>query len=283
MHIVTPSEINSVAWEGELITSTTTRTFSLAQPPIVTIGQPEIWSVSDALENEVGQKWVPPMGYDTNYWLVRLACTLRKPSGLQSITEAQKTLYLHPQNSRAGDGTVYAYSLFPERLSIEDKVEFNISLGPQIKFADGSEVKAGELSAKIDYRKVFPVIQSYGAGESRPYWIFKPHAKHPLDGSQFVYAVVVAKGTAGGIRANVLLTVTVETDFGPINLDSQRNPKLVRDLRFRNPEDTRLIGGQPCPNSTKSDLPSTTTARATPPAGWSRILRSQNHFPSSYR
>ena len=215
MHIVTPTEIKSVAWEGELIASTTTRAINRAQRPIVTIGQPEIWSVSDALENQVGQKWVPPMG-DASYWLVRLACTLREPSGLQSITEAQETLYLHPQNSRAGDGIVYAYSLFPERLSIEDKVEFNISLGPQIKFADGSEFKAGELGAKIDYRKVFPAIQSYGAGESRPYWIFKPHARHPLDGSQFVYAVVVAKGTAGGIRANVLLTVTVETDLGPI-------------------------------------------------------------------
>ena len=223
MKIVTPTEIESVAWEGNLVAPAVSFAAKSATRLTATIGRPEIWPAADALENEVGQKWTPPLG-DADYWLVRLACTLRDPSGLQSITEAQQRLYLRPQNSSAGETGAYAYNLYPDRLGVEDKSEFSIGLGPELKFA-GSEFKVGELGAKIEYRKVFPVIQGYGAGESAPYWIFRPHAAHPLEGSQFVYAVVAATAGAGGIRAYVKLVVTVETQFGP--------------LRFGTPEEAR--------------------------------------------
>ena len=223
MHIVTPTEIKSVAWEGELVAPATAKGIRASNRPVVTIGRPEIWPVAEALEAHLGQKWVPPIG-GADYWLLRLACTLREPPGLPGITEAQQMLYLRPQNSRAGKDGAYAYSLFPDRLGVEDKSEFSVSLGPALKFA-GSEFKVGELGTKIEYRKVFPVIQGYGAGEQAPYWIFKPHAAHPLAGSQFVYAVAVAGPGAGGMRAYVELVVAVETQFGP--------------LRFGTPEEAR--------------------------------------------
>jgi hypothetical protein len=231
MHIVTPAEIESVAWEGELAAPETSQLFGPTppKPPVVTIGQPEIWPAAEALENEVGQKWVPPMG-DASYWLLRLACTLHKPPGLMAITEAQQTLSLRPQSDQAAGSTAYAHSLFPDRLSVEDKAEFSISLLPEIKFAGGSEFKAGQLGARIDYRKVFPVIQSYGLGESDPYWIFKRHAQYPLEGSQFVYAVVVAKAGAEGIRAYVDLTVMTETKLGPLRFGMSQEAKA--DTRF---------------------------------------------------
>jgi len=224
MHIITPTEIESVAWEGELIApATITRTIHPSERPTVTIGRHELWTVED-LENLVNQKWVRPMG-NADYWLLRLACTLHEPPGRQDITEAQQTLYLRPKSELAGDNAAYAFSLFPDRLGVEDKVELNISLGPELKFASGAEFKAGQLGAKIEYSKVFPVIQSYGVGESIPYWLFKPHAKHPLEGSQFVYAVVAAMKGADGISASVDLRVTAETKFGPVRFGM---PKKAR-------------------------------------------------------
>ncbi len=213
MKIVTPTEIESVAWEGDLAAPTVS--FGPKSPTrlTATIGKPAIWAVADALENEVGQKWTPPLG-NADYWLVRLACTLRDPSGMQTITAAQQRLYLRPQNHQADDDTTYALSLFPDRLGVEDKGEISASLGPEMKFAGGSEFKVGQLGAKIECRKVFPVIQSYGAGESAPYWVFKPHAAHPIEGSQFVYAVVAAKAGSGGIQAYVELVATVEARLG---------------------------------------------------------------------
>jgi hypothetical protein len=215
MHIRTPAEITSVAWEGELIVPPTIKLPAPEKRPVVTIGRPEVWPAAEALENVVGQKWTPPLG-SADYWLLRLACTLHDPAGRPTITEATQTLYLRPRDASAGENAVYAYSLFPDWLSVEDEAEFSISLGPELKFAGGVEIKGGELGATIQYRKVFPAIQSYGAGEPTPYWIFKAHAAHPLDGSQFVYAVVTAGVLARGVRASVELTTTVQTRFGVV-------------------------------------------------------------------
>src|SRR5262245_1537760 len=195
MHITTPAQIESIAWEGELIESGMVKGAQHSSRPVVSLGQPAIWSVASALESETGKKWVAPLG-DAKYWLVRLACTLREPPGAEAITEATQALFLRPQPNVAGEKSAYAHTLFPQRLGVEDKTDFTLSLGPELGFADGSSIKLGEVGATLEYRKVFPVIQGYGLGESAPYWTFRPHAKHPLVGSQCVYAVLVARAPA---------------------------------------------------------------------------------------
>jgi hypothetical protein len=215
MDIVTPTEITHVAWEGELVAPPLAmRTLAHAKL-VATLGQPEIWTAADAMKTQVGQEWKPPLG-GADYWLVRLACTLRRPAD-SAITQATQTLYLRPHNSAAEKTAAYAMSLFPDRLGMEDKAEFNASLKPALKFTP-VELGPGEIGAKITYRKVFPVIQSYGAGEPTAYWIFKPHAAYPLEGTQFVYAVVAAKPGSNGARASVEMIVTTETRFGPVRL-----------------------------------------------------------------
>ncbi len=232
MQITTPSNIQAIAWEGALSAPETTRVFksTSAKPPVVTIGQPEVWRAADALENQVGQKWVAPLG-GAEFWLARFACTLRAPGGIERISEAQQSLYLRPKNSGADKDTAYAFNLFPDRLGAEDKAEWNVKLGPELKFADGSGLKAGELGAKFEFNKVFPVIQSYGAGEWNPYWIFRPHASRLIEGSQFVYAVLAAKAGAAGIRGTMTVTVTVETQFGPVRFgmsdEAQESTRFV--------------------------------------------------------
>ena len=230
MKITTPAEITSVAWEGELIEPALTLGPPPSDRPIVTIGQPTIWPAAEALESELGRKWVPPLG-GASYWLVRLACTLRKPGRLKSIAEARQTLSLKPRNRSMADRATYAHSLYPDRLAAEDSSEFNVSLGPELKFGSGIGIKVGEVGTTIGYRKVYPVIQSYGVGESMPEWIFKPHAAHPLEGSQFVYAVVAAKPGAGGILAKVDLVVTAEVPFGfarfGLSEEAQEHTKFI--------------------------------------------------------
>ena len=222
MHIFTPVDIESVAWEGELVFPDTLRSADRPQPPVVTLGQHELWPAAEALEPEVGRKWTPPLG-GADYWLLRLACTLRDSDGSPKVSrrpvvEATQSLYLRPRNAGAGEGAAYAYSLFPDRLTVEDKAEFSVSLGPELTFISGLGIKPGEIGATITYRKAFPVIQGYGAGEPSPSWVFKAHAAHPLAGSQFVYAVVAARTGAGGARASVELTATVDTRWGPVRL-----------------------------------------------------------------
>jgi len=227
MRIVTPTEIESVAWEGELILPPTMMSAGHPERPVVTLGRPAIWPAGEALENEVGQKWTPPLG-DADYWLVRLACTLREPPGRPRIVEATETLYLRPQEGNGGE--TYAYRLFPERGSVETKIEFSVKLDPELKFEGGLEVKPGEIGATIEYRRVYPVIQSYDAGQDAPYWVFRSHAAHPLDGTQFVYAVVVTKPAASVARAFVSLTATVETRFARVRFGLPREAQARLDF-----------------------------------------------------
>ena len=183
--------------------------------PIVTLGQTEVWEVEKALENETGQKWTPPLG-EAKFWLVRLACTLRNPSGSAEITAATQSLYLRPVPASAGEGRVYAYRLFPQRVSVDEKSSTSLKLDPELGFADGSKVKVGEAGLTIEHSNVFPVIQAYDEGTAAPSWQFAPHASHPLTGSQFVYAILVARAPATGLRAHVELTVTTQSAFGPV-------------------------------------------------------------------
>jgi hypothetical protein len=49
-------------------------------------------------------------------------------------------------------------------------------------------------------------------------WIFKPHPKYPLDGSQFVYAIIAVQPSSGGMRGFVRMTVTIKDKVGFITL-----------------------------------------------------------------
>jgi hypothetical protein len=215
MRITAPTEITEIAWEGPLEPPATAKALGIVRP-VVTIGKPEIWDTADALKNEVNQVWTRPVT-TASFWLVRLACTVRKPAGLAHIDEVEQALYLRPKNHEAKPDSTYAYNLFPDRLTAESKTDFTVSLGPALKFGE-AELSLGELGATIEYRQVYPVIQSYDVGTPTPYWRFKPPAAHPIEGSQFVYAVLAADPTAGGIRAAISLKVILETEWGKIKL-----------------------------------------------------------------
>lgn len=232
MHLTTPTEIQSIAWEGELLPSGVVKAAWGGQKPVVTIGRVEVWPVDQALEGETGKKWIPPLG-DAKYWLVRLACTLREPPAGTEITEATQTLYLRPEPHSAGAASAYAHNLFPQRLGVEDKANFTLTLGPELGFADGASLKIGEVGATIEYRKVFPVIQAYGMGEAAPAWEFKPHAAHPLMGSQCVYAVLVARAPATGLRAHVEVTVTTQSAFGPVKYGTPQSARQHTEFSLK--------------------------------------------------
>lgn len=230
MHFVTPTKIESIAWEGKLVPPSGAGGFRAAflrvakrRGPVCAIGKPEVWAAEDAVEPQTGQPWTPPLG-GADFWLVRLACTLRDPSGRLEIVEATHSLFLKPVQEAPG-AEAYAFSMIPDRLGIEDKANLTFTLGPELKFAGGVEVKAGEIGATIDYRKVFPVIQGYGAGRALCEWKFKPHRAHPIDGTQFVYAVVATRPSSTTAQAHVELSARVDTKLGPVHLGLPKEAK----------------------------------------------------------
>ncbi len=216
MFLTTPVAIESVAWEGELVPPTVAMSEKGVEArPVVTIGKPEFWLAEDALETEVGKKWTSPRG-GAQFWLARFACTLRDPNGRLQINAAAQNLYLRPRTGAASSDSVYAYSLFPQRLTVEEKGSFDVKLSPELSFAKAISFKPGELGVNIEFRQVFPVIQSYGAGEPQASWEFTAHPAHPLDGTQFVYAVIGVMPGAEGGRGSIEISVTTQNQIGRI-------------------------------------------------------------------
>jgi hypothetical protein len=229
MKIITPTEIEQVAWEGTL--APLGATFKDPVPlPRVTIGEPAFWSSEQALEGETGKKWSQPATGE-RYTLVRLACTLHPPDSSRTrYAEATLTADLRP---RQGERLIVAHDLYPQRLTAEDKGNFTVKLSPEFKFADVLDVKLLELGTEIEYHKVFPVIQGFGLGERRPYWRFAHHSANPLLGSQCVYLVVAAARDAGNVQIGIELVATLETRYGPIRvgLPEQAQAQVSRTLR----------------------------------------------------
>ena len=214
MRIVTPTEIEEVAWDGYLQPQGEVYR-KAAILPRVTLGEPVWWPAEQAMEGETGKLWAPPAG-DWRYLLVRLACTLHPPREERSLyTEATLHAYLR---AARGPGRVVAQDLYPQRRSAEQKGAFTFSLGPDLRFAEAVDLRLMEVGAEIEYQQVFPVIQGFGLGESNPYWQFTRHATFPLLGCQYVYALLAAPAGAGGVRLSVEMVATWETRYGPLRV-----------------------------------------------------------------
>ncbi|MCA9922376.1 MAG: hypothetical protein KC421_08385 [Anaerolineales bacterium] len=92
MFLKTPDQIESIAWEGELEPPETAMSAKdISARPIVTLGRPELWPATVAMETEIGKKWTPPLG-GAEFWLARFACSLRDPQGRLQITAAAQSL-----------------------------------------------------------------------------------------------------------------------------------------------------------------------------------------------
>lgn len=233
MKIITPAEIEKVAWQGKLVSPqvTVTRGPSPLEEALVTLGEPVWWPAEQAMESQISKKWTPPAD-KRRYLLVRLACTLHPPAGSHThYFDATLSVKL---SAMRGDPNVRADDLFPMRLAVDSKHNFSFKLTPGLKFAETLEANLLEAGADIDYVKTFPVIQGFGLGESQPYWRFSKHAKYPLLGSQCVYAVVSAPPNAAGIQFHFDLTATLETRFGPIRygLPTDVQNSLQRNYSF---------------------------------------------------
>lgn len=215
MRIITPEEIEQAAWEGALASAAVSFSKGVTAGPRVTIGEPVWWPAEQALKSETGKEWARPAG-GRRYTLVQLSCTLHPPAEARTrYTEVTLTAHLRPH---LAGGTAIAHDLYPQRVTAERQGKFTVDLGPELKFGPTTNLKLGEVGAEIEFRRVFPVIQAFGLGESQPYWQFKADATAPLLGSQSVYLVVAAPEQAGGVRLDIDLVATLETRFGPIRV-----------------------------------------------------------------
>ena len=113
MRIITPTEIDRVAWAGTLEPLGETFKGDLPRPR-VTLGEPAWWPAEQALESETGKKWTPPpatAATPCSAWPVprtrspnRGPTTARRPSP--------------PTCPHSEVGAVLPHDLYPQRITL---------------------------------------------------------------------------------------------------------------------------------------------------------------------
>jgi hypothetical protein len=209
MEIATPADIASIAWQGQMVIPPSVyapmRALGL---PTATLGAPEVWPLTEVLQNADGENWQAPDA--SGYWLLRLAMSLREPAGMPGLTEAQHTLHLHPQATVPASAVV-APAIFPEQIIQQSEVFAFLS----------EDLRIGTVAPRLTlrsfsfaFRKLYMTIQGSGVGSGQLSWLCKRSSSMPIKGAQYFYAIVVARPEAQGVRAHFDLVVTIKTQFG---------------------------------------------------------------------
>lgn len=216
MKIITPDQIEQVAWQGSLEPQRELEAKRGGETVNVTIGEPVTWNVETAMQAQTGKTWTPPAG-DKRYALARLAFTLHPPQESRTrYTEVTLKTFLEPVNARA---VVIAHDLYPLRVTAPGrKGAFSVGLGLNLKFTEAVEVGGPEMEYEIEFQNDVPVVQAFGLGESQPYWRFTHHSKNPLLGCIHVYLVIAAPKGIDSVQLGIELIAAMETRFGPIRL-----------------------------------------------------------------
>lgn len=192
-------EEDSVLWEGKLEPSgdaavrapRQTRSAErldaeqaeLADLPEVTIRVPKVWDVLDIAPND---QLRPREASD--YYLVRLVCSLRPRRDRQSIDWAEFTTTLSSSGSGAAPLT---FDLHPSRETQKIRRNVALSLSPEIKFHEVG-VTPGEVQVGFQYDELAPTITTYGIQSPKPVWEYNAQKGIRLQGDKIMHLLIQA-------------------------------------------------------------------------------------------
>ncbi len=189
MWLSAPPADGNVLWEGQLIPETDqdaerfvqdqaerTETWSVEQfyasvretlrdLPTVSVGQPEVWTLPELYGGNNLPASIQAKLDDVDFYLVRLACSLRPEGGFR-VKRAAFEVGLAPD---AVGRQARAFDLYPLETTRETKRSTKVTLDPSLKFKE-IEGSLGGLEFGFDYPELEPEVSASGVGESQPRW-----------------------------------------------------------------------------------------------------------------
>jgi hypothetical protein len=120
---------------------------------------------------------------DRSMWDLYFVCipfTLHEPPGDAHYQRVKFEIELYNEDATA-------FSLLPKNVTSKEEVTKTYVLSPQFNFK-GIGGKVGDISYQIRFERLQPIINAFGEGESRFYWIYTspkgqevfPGTKHAL-------------------------------------------------------------------------------------------------------
>jgi hypothetical protein len=119
----------------------------------VTVGDPRVGSLPNL--------WYP----DRDYYLVLMPFTLEEPTRYREYRRADFDLRFVTEG-------VTAFDMFPSNLDETSRVETEVTISPSLSF-QGASLAPGEVTFKIPFDFVEPVITAKGLGTESPRWTFR--------------------------------------------------------------------------------------------------------------
>ncbi len=207
-----PDHVGEVLWEGPLEADpagaegrsrSTQATHAASRDlPVVSIGMPQVWRLLDLYVPHPVPATLQTRLVESDYYLVRLACSFRPNRDDVLIDWARFSIRL--LSDRRGRQPV-AVDLHPLLVTQEVQKNVKIALKPSLKF-ETIEASLGTLEIGFEYPQLEPLISANGAGESTPSWDYEPARGFRLQGSKWMHLLVqTPKGMSTG-RAILSLT-----------------------------------------------------------------------------
>jgi hypothetical protein len=219
------SEEDSILWEGNLEPSGDAAVRALRQTPgagqlddkqteaeianlpEITIRVPRVWNVRDIAPND---QLRPREASD--YYLVRLVCSLRPHRDRQSIDWAEFTTTL----SSSGSGIApIAFDLHPSRETQTIRRNVALSLAPEIKFHEVG-VSPGEIQVGFQYDELAPTITTYGIQSPEPAWEYSMQKGVRLQGDKIMHLLIQAPQGTPDCTASFELRADVRIGRFPV-------------------------------------------------------------------
>jgi hypothetical protein len=236
MWLQVPDEIEDAVSEGplEIVVAPNQRARARSGPPtelpVVSIGRPMSWSLRKIFSPEDLSPLAKASLEVQDFYLVRLACSLRPISGETVIDWARFEVELMP----GPDGSQpTAFDMHPLQVMQEIKRNVKVTFSPTLKYKE-LEASAGSAEFGFEYTELQPVITTDGVGERQPGWAYRSANGVPLVGSKMMHLLVQAPRGMASARANLSLKAGVSRDGSKwtalFRSPEQRNSEFTVDL-----------------------------------------------------
>ena len=176
--------------------------------PIVSIGQPETWTLQDFYSPSQLARPIRTKLSQADFYLVRLSCSFRPVHEESRVEWARFRAALLPHVSTGAQPI--AFDLYPEQMVREVKRQVKVTLSPLLKFKE-VEVSLGSAELGFEYSELIPFVSAAIGASFDPSWDYKAVPGQEVLGTKWMYLLIKApKGTTSGralleLEADVLV------------------------------------------------------------------------------
>lgn len=245
MWLRTPESIQNIMWEGQiepisnkaverLVRENKARGIILNSEdlrsglPIVSIGLPEIWSLTDLYPTDKIAPLLKAKHEEADFYIVRFSCSFRPVPGGKQIEWARFIVQLYS----GIEGQPIAFDLHPLMVTQEVKHSVRVTLSPTLKFQDVG-ASFGGIDFGLEYVELHPIISATGIGEGQPSWDYEEAKGLKVQGSKFMHMLLKVPKGMKPVEAFLDLVADVRIQDKVLRLSVGKEKVIAESLRVR--------------------------------------------------